>query len=242
MKSRVRELLTCLNLTAALRSYEQLSLDKDFFNKTSEEILETILSEEVISRSNNTILKRRREAKFSISNADIKSINYEPSRCINKAMIDTLSNNEYINYKRNILIFGATGTGKSYLANALGNNAVKEKYRVRFYRMSELLNDLVTKKVQGDLLSFSNKVAKNHLLIIDDFLLTPINEQETTALMELFEYVTRSSSIIITSQLSKEEWHSKLGGAAIADAILDRITSKSYEIIIKGDSLRKESI
>ena len=137
-------------------------------------------------------------------------------------------------------IAGATGCGKTYIANALAVNACQGTYRVKYFRMIELLSNLSTARIEGNIRKLYRQYGTLDLLVIDDFLLTDTTANEQRDLMEIFEYRGRGRSTILCSQLSPAEWHDKLGASHIADAILDRITNNSYSIELKGDSLRRK--
>ena len=220
---------------------EELNMiyEGDEYSKLSAlDIVERMTDSEMSSRKNHAIDRRIRKAKLTDSMARIDLIDYKPERRINKVLIDQLSSNDYIASGRNILILGATGCGKSYIANALSINAC-QKYKVFYTRLSELLSDLSLARIEGNIRKQLTLYEKIDLLIIEDFLLTDTTPNEQKDLMEIFEYRGRGRSTILCSQLSPGEWHKKLGGSHVADAILDRITSNSYTIELNGESLRK---
>ncbi|MRJ47268.1 ATP-binding protein [Fundicoccus ignavus] len=205
------------------------------------DILEEIVSEEYLSRRHNTVQRNLKLAKLSQPQAHIQDIDYSPSRRINKETIHQLSTCQFITNNRNVIIQGATGTGKSYLTNALCRYVIEEGYTARYIRMYDLLSELSEADMNDRLPQYLKKLAKLDVLVIDDFLLTPTTEHEQKYLMEVFELRSRHRSLILSSQMETGEWHKKLGGGAIADAILDRAISNSYHIYIYGDSLRMKT-
>ena len=160
---------------------------------------------------------------------------------INKETIHQLSTCQFITNNRNVIIQGATGTGKSYLINVLCRYVIEEGYTARYIRLYDLLSELSEADMNDRLPQYLKKLAKLDVLVIDDFLLTPTTEHEQKYLMEVFELRSRHRSLILSSQMETGEWHKKLGGGAIADAILDRAISNSYHIYIYGDSLRMKT-
>ena len=148
---------------------------------------------------------------------------------------------QFIMNHRNVIIQGATGTGKPYLTNALCRYVIEEGYTARYMRMYDLLTEMVQADLEDKLTNYLKKIAKLDVLVIDDFLLTPTTQDEQKYLMEIFELRSRDRSLIISSQMETGEWHKKLGGGAIADAILDRAISNSYLLYISGDSLRMKA-
>jgi DNA replication protein DnaC len=239
MLEDVLRMMRKMRLPAMADQLELLSKDPNFPNMSSEDALEQITNAEYSAEKNNTTQRRIKQAKLSEPSARLENIDYSPERKINHRLIDQLATNDYIVNHRNVVILGSTGCGKSYIGNCLGINACQAGYRVRFTRLSELMADFMTARIEGNLLKAYKIYRRYDLLIIDDFLLTETTSNEQKDLMELLEYRTRDKSTILCSQLSPEEWHDKLGGGYVADAILDRITNNSYTIVLEGDSQRK---
>lgn len=205
------------------------------------DILEEIVIDEYQTRRYNTIQRNLKLAKLSQPQAHVLEIDYSPSRQLNKNTFDQLMTCQFITNHRNIIIQGTTGTGKSFIANALCRYVIEEGYTARYCRMYDLLSEMTQADLEDRLTNYLKKIAKLDVLVIDDFLLTPTTEHEQKYLMEVFELRSRDKSIILSSQMETGEWHKKLGGGAIADAILDRAVSNSYHIFIHGDSLRTKN-
>lgn len=229
-----------LKMPGMAEHISQLYSTEEFSKYSTLEIIEQLIEQEQISRKNHTIERRLKQAYLTDSQARLESIDYRAERNINQALIDQLKTNEYILDGRNVLILGATGCGKTFLANALAVNACEATYRVKYFRMIELLSNMSTARIEGNIRKLYIQYGSVDLLIIDDFLLTDTTANEQRDLMEIFEYRGRGRSTILCSQLSPQEWHSKLGASHIADAILDRITNNSYTIELRGDSLRRK--
>lgn len=205
---------------------------------TSLDVIRHLIDEEYTTRKNYTMRRFIKKARFSDSRARLSELLPEPEREINLSVIDQLKTNQFIHNRRNVILLGATGSGKSFIANALGINACEAGYTVRYTRMIELLSDLEINRLQGNIRQFIKQIAKLDLLIIDDFLLSSTTQHEQQDLMEVIEKRSRDRSTIFCSQMDIEEWHRRLGSSAIADSILDRIIPKSYKLILKGESMR----
>ena len=149
--------------------------------------------------------------------------------------IERLATNEYINKHENLIIVGATGSGKSYIACALGVEACNATMKVMYVRLPDLLAELDLAKVQGNYRKRINQYIKCDLLILDEWLLIGTNNAEQQDILEILEKRYRIHSTVFCSQFDVAGWHSKLGGGALADAIMDRIISKSQTIKIFGD-------
>jgi DNA replication protein DnaC len=151
-----------------------------------------------------------------------------------------LADCSFIEKKENVIITGATGVGKSYLASALGHQACIMGYKVRYYNMTKLFSSLKMSKADNTYLKEIGRIEKQDLLILDDFGLHPIDPATRLALLEIIEDRHSKSSTIIASQVPVNKWHELLGEQTIADAILDRIIHSSQRIELQGESLRKK--
>jgi len=138
------------------------------------------------------------------------------------------------------IICGATGTGKSFLASALGHHVCSQGYKVAYYNLQKLLLKTKMSRIDGTIYKFFDKLSKAELLILDDFGLTHLEQQQRMDFMEIIEDRHASSATIIASQLPVASWYDIIGEETIADAILDRMVRTSYRIELKGESLRKK--
>ena len=198
-----------------------------------------ILSEaELMSRKNNTVERFRKKAQFSQNNARLIELHYKPERNLNKSLIQQLQTNDYVQKHRNIILLGATGSGKSYLANALGHQACEGFYTVLYTRLFEIVGDLAHARLMGDTRRAYQRFIQPDVLIMDDFLIYNLNEHEIIDLFKIMEYRQSRSSTIFCSQYDPVEWHRRLGGDPLAESIIDRIISNSHKMILSGDSLR----
>lgn len=209
--------------------------DYSFDNRIAE-----LLNREYDRRNDNTVKKRFKAANLSVSGANLNDLNTSPERKLPMNVLEKLKNNAYIKDKLNVIIIGATGTGKTWLSCAYGSQACLEKYRVKYIRLPEFLTDLEDARIHGSYKSVLNSYCNHDLLILDDFLLNPVSDTERSDIMEILEKRVDKKSTIFGSQVSPEGWHARLGSGTIADAILDRIIYSSYEILLQGKSLREE--
>ena len=174
-------------------------------------------------------------------NACIEDIEYTADRKLDKTQITTLATCNYIREGHNIIILGATGAGKSYLGCAFGVAACRNFYTVKYTRLPELLNDLAVARGEGTFKKVIKEYKKASLLLLDEWLLIPLSGVEARDLLEIVEARHKRTSTIFISQFAPAGWHSKIGEAPLADAILDRIVHDSYTILIEGkDSMRKK--
>jgi DNA replication protein DnaC len=180
-----------------------------------------------------------RLSKIKDKQAALDAIDYKPDRRIDKAQIQSLSQLNFIESKQNVIITGKTGTGKSYLAQALANRAIYDGIRVYYVRTPTLLEEIRVSRIDGTYTNLLKKYSRFKLLILDDFGVSPMVDDDATNLFEIIEDRTNINSTIITSQLPVSEWYNYLNNNTIADAILDRIVYSSHRIELEGESMRK---
>jgi len=195
---------------------------------------------EWVSRRNNRLTYLIRRADFVYPGASLEDIEYHNDRKLDKDLIARLSACTYVNDYRNVIIMGATGSGKTYLANALGVNAARKFYSVRYIRLPELLAELAVAHAEGTFRKIIMQYKQVKLLILDEWLLYPLKEAEARDLLEIAESRCKKASTIFCSQFEVGGWHQKIGEPTLADAICDRIVHDSYTIVIGGtDSMRR---
>lgn len=224
-----------LRLPGMAKAYKEQVDSADINDLTFDQRLELLVDAEVDSQHNHRIERLIANAKFVESKASVTQIKYYENRQLDKNQIVNLATNEYIRKQENIVIVGATGSGKSYIACALGVEACNAGLKVKYVRLPDLLSELELSRIQG---TYRNKIRQYErcdLLILDEWLLVTTNNIEQQDILEVLEKRYRVHSTILCSQFDVAGWHSKLGGGALADAILDRIISKSQTIKIKGD-------
>lgn len=214
--------------------------DQNYNDLTFEERLSNLTQTEYIYRKNKKIERMQKNASLKIKSASMSDVKYSKDRNLNRSIFMDLGQLNWIKNRRNIIITGKTGTGKTWLSCALGNHAILSGYTVKFLRVSNLLIDLSSAQATGCFLSQIAKLSKSSLIILDDFGISNFNIKDELNLLELIENHTDKGSLIITSQPKVKEWYSFFKNPNIADAILDRIVHNSYRIDLEGSSLRKE--
>jgi DNA replication protein DnaC len=173
-------------------------------------------------------------------NAIVEQLYCTNDRNFTKDQLATLLDCSFIERAENLLITGATGCGKSYLACALGRQACSLGYRVLYLGMTRLLEKISQAKLEGTFVKLLNQWEKIHLIILDDFGLQPLDNNIRLALLQMLEDRYGRKSVIITSQLPISTWYDYIGEPTLADAILDRMSANAHKIELKGASLRKE--
>ena len=172
-------------------------------------------------------------------NASPEQINCSPGRGITKEMLTTLSDGTFIEKAENLLITGATGCGKSYLACAMGRNACLLGHKTLYYAMNRFIEALAAARLDGTYIRWLNLIARTPLLILDDFGLQPLTPDMRLTLLQILEDRFAKGATIVTSQLPVNKWYEYINEPTLADAICDRLTANAHKIELKGESLRK---
>ena len=235
MKQDTYERMIKLRLPAMAQAYKEQDTDTNIQALSFDQRLALLVDTEYDSHANNHIRRLMENARLADKRASIEDIKYYDDRKLDKELLLTLSTNRYIDRKESVVLIGATGSGKTYLACALGNSACKDNRRTRYIRLPDLLIDFSLARDTLKYQSLLKSYARYDLLIIDEWLLTPPNDQAQQDILELMERRCGTKSTILCSQFTPESWHKRLGGGAVADAILDRVLSTSTVIQISGD-------
>jgi len=220
------------------RAFASCLEDGQMSKMTADEMLSFLISSEYDDRHNRRIDRTIRNARFRY-NASIEKLYYGPERDLDKNQMMRYAECDFIDKAENILITGCTGIGKSYIASAIGKQACLKDYKVFYMNITKLFAKLKMMKADGSYLREISRIEKQDLLILDDFGLQPLDNQNRAALMELIEDRHGRKSTIITSQLPVKEWYDVIGEKTVADAILDRLVHDANRVDIDGDSMRK---
>jgi len=229
-----------MKLSAMAASYRQQTGDGGINRLSFDERFGLLVDTEWTVRKNNRLKRLIRSAGFPISGACIEDIEYRVDRKLDREQIIQLSACTYIVEKHNVIILGATGAGKTYLGCALGMAACRNFYSVKYIRLPDILNELSAARGEGIFQKVMQAYKKIDLLILDEWLLSPLTDLESRDLLEIVEARHSRCSTIFSSQFNPAGWQIKIGEGPLAEAILDRIIHDSFTLIIDGEqSMRK---
>ena len=213
--------------------------DTQFQAVAFEDRFAMLVDAEWSARKSNRLVRLIRNAGYADPAACVENIEYLPERRLDREQILRLASCAYLHEAHNVIILGATGAGKTYLACALGMAASRSFYTVRYIRLPDLLVEISAARANGTYRDYMKKLKKEKLLILDEWLLYPLKEAEARDVLELVEARNKVSSTIFCSQYDTSEWHENLYDPTLADAICDRIIYNAYTIQIEGESMRK---
>ena len=237
--SQTLEQLKSLRLNGMYEHYRHLLKLPVQEHPDAHQLIAMVVQAEQLWRDTRKTERYIQQARFRYV-AALESIDYHPDRALEKTAVHALADCSFIDKGENVLITGATGCGKSYLATALGQQACSLGYKVLYLSMPKLNEQLIMSRADASYQKLMNRIAKPHLLIMDDFGLAPVDQQLRLALLQIMEDRYSQKSVIITSQLPFNTWYEYLGDPTLADAILDRLLPNSTKFEIKGPSLRKK--
>lgn len=229
-----------MRLSVMANALKDQLADPQFQNMAFEDRMGLLVDAEWNTRKNNHLQKLIRQATFSDPSACLENVEYLPDRNLKREEILRFSTCNYIHEHHNILLLGATGSGKTYLACALGMAAARQFLTVKYIRLPDLLVDFNIARGNGSIRKLMTQYKKYALLIIDEWLLYPLKETEARDLLEIMEARYKKASTVLCSQFDIPGWREKLSDPILADAICDRIVHDAYTVIIGGkESMRK---
>jgi DNA replication protein DnaC len=238
MRNQTIEQLHHMRLHTMAAAFKEENERPNNNDLTFEDRVAMIVEREWLFREGRRVNTRLKAAKLK-HQATIEDVDFRTPRGLDKSLLLSLANCQWIKGHHNVIITGPTGIGKSYLAEAFTNKACREGATARYYRASRLFQDLALAKGDGSYAALLQKIAKTDLLVIDDWGLAPLTDSERRDLFEIMEDRHNIRSTLITSQYPVTTWHDLIGEPTLADAILDRIVHNAHKIVLDGESMRK---
>jgi len=203
-----------------------------------EERLSLLVDYEWTNRQNKKLERLLKNARLKLE-ACMEDIDYAHPRQLDKKLMAHLGSLNWLLARQNVLVSGPTGVGKTYLVCALGNQACRQGFSTRYFKLSKLLAAISAGRADGSLPRLLDKLVKTELLIIDDWGLSVLTTGEGRDFLDIIDDRLDKGSTIMASQLPLDDWYTAIGDPTIADAILDRLVHKAYKLNLRGDSMRK---
>lgn len=238
LNEQTLEKLYSMKLQGMADSFKEQLSQPDIEQLSFEERFAFIVDSHWMWKEDRRMKRLLNSAKLK-ANGCIEDIDYKAPRGLDRSLILRLSSCNWIKATQNIIITGPTGAGKTYISCALANNACRKGYGALYKRTPRLFQEIAIARADGSYAKLMNKLAKNKILIIDDFGIAPMTDPERRDLLEVIEDRQGLTSTIIVSQVPIENWHDNIGDPTIADAIMDRLIHNAHRINLKGDSMRK---
>lgn len=232
--------LNDMRMVGMAESYLNQLSNADYQGLSFDDRFSLLVDIEYSRRNNNKLDRLVKNANFRYSSACIEDIEYLPDRKLDKSLILRLAECQFIQDSHNVMVLGASGNGKSYIACALGVSACRKFNKVKYVRLPDLVEELAIARGQGIFQKTIKQYKKVDLLILDEWLLSPLENGQDRDLLEIVESRHQTASTVFCSQFAPEGWYERIGESTIADAIMDRIVHDSYTIFIDGQVSMRE--
>ena len=235
------EKLHTLRLTGMAEAFQQQIEDPEMSRLSFEERFSLLIDRQWIWRENKALARRLKNARLKLQ-AALEDIDYRHPRGLDRSLVRSLATSQWVTQHHNLLILGPCGVGKTFLACAFAQKAIRDGFTALYTRAPRLFRDLAVARADGSLDKLLAKIARLDVFIVDDWAINPLAESERRDFLEICEdrYATRST--IVTSQLPVTHWHEQIGEPTLADSILDRLVHNAYRIELEGASLRERKI
>jgi DNA replication protein DnaC len=227
-----------LSLTGMAKALEEQHRITDIEHLSFEERLGLLVDREITDRENRRLSRRLKVAQLRQS-ASMADIDYRRTRGLDRKVVLDLARCDWVRRHHNIIISGATGVGKSFIACALAHTACLQGYAAEYHRLPRLIETLQISRGDGRYLKLLKQLGRIDVLLLDDWGLAQLSAAQQRDMLELLDDRHMRGSTIVTSQVPTEKWHEVMADPTLADAILDRLVHNAHHIKLKGESMRK---
>lgn len=231
--------LNTMKLSAMAKAFADQMRAPDMAALTFEERFGLIVDLQITDLENRRMQNRIKNAHLRLS-ASVEDLDFAQGRGLERSTVMSLALNQWVKSHHNILVTGPTGAGKTYLACALGQRACRDGHSVLYHRAARLLQDIAVSRHDGRYNKIMGPLSRAEVLILDDFLISPMNQDEQKEFLEIVEERHDRKATIVTSQLPIISWYDAMQDPTLADAILDRLIHNAYKLELKGESMRRK--
>jgi DNA replication protein DnaC len=232
------EKLHSMKLFAIVEAMRRQSEDPEINRLSFEERLALLVDHQWDWRQNKALARRLKNARFKLD-ASVEDIDYRHPRRLDRQLIRSLSSSDWVRLHHNLLITGPCGVGKSYMACALAQKAVRDGFTALYFRAPRLFRDLAVARADGSFGTLLDRFARIDVLIVDDWAMAPLADSERRDFLEICDDRYSIRSTVLTSQVPISHWHDQIGDPTLADSILDRLVHNAHRIELAGASIRK---
>lgn len=232
--------LHALRLTGMAVAYQNQLEEAEVQGLSFEERFGLLVDLHWTWRENQALARRLKKSRLAAEPC-VEDINYRYPRQMDAATMRSLTSSQWVTQHLVVLFTGPTGIGKTWLAQALAQKACRDGYSVLYKPAAKLFRDLAQARADGSLGRLLETLARTDVLMVDDFAMVPLSEDERRNFLEICDDRYGRRSTILTSQLPTDKWHAQIGDPTIADSILDRLVHQAYRIEMNGDSMRKKN-
>lgn len=233
------EKLSAMKLSGMAKAFADQMQRPDMAALCFEERFGLIVDFQMTELESRRMQNRLRTAKLRLC-ASIEDLDLRQGRGLDRAMILSLAQNQWVRNHHNVLVTGPTGAGKSYLACALAQKACRDGHTVLYQRLPRLLQEIAVARLDGRYHKLMAPIGKCEVLVLDDLLISPMSREDQRELLEIVEERYDRKATIVTSQLPVKAWHDAMQDPTLADAILDRLVHNAYKLELKGESMRRK--
>lgn len=237
LNEQTKSKLYAMKLNGMATAYEEQCQQPRMAELSFDERLGLLVDRQWTWREDRSLKTRLQFAKFKLS-ACVEDLDFHTARGLKRSQLEQLTGSQWVGYHQSVIVTGPTGTGKTFLACALGQKACRDGHRVRYYVASKLFRQLAAAHADGSFMRLSGQLQKTELLIIDDWGMEKLQEDQYRDFLEVLDDRQGCGATMITSQFPLKLWHDTIGNPTVADAILDRLLHNAHRIELKGESMR----
>lgn len=241
LNEQTKSKLYAMKLNGMATAYEEQCQQPRMAELSFDERLGLLVDRQWTWREERALKTRLQHAQFKLS-ACVEDLDFHAARGLKRSQLEHLASSQWVGHHQSVIVTGPTGTGKTFLACALGQKACRDGHRVRYYVASKLFRQLAAAHADGSFMRLSSRLQKTALLIIDDWGMEKLQEAQYRDFLEILDDRQGCGATLMTSQFPLKLWHDTIGNPTVADAILDRLLHNAHRLELKGESMRTRRV